>query len=66
MNKYEHICLASNFFSSYTAHELLQPGVCKDLYGRAKLSEASHQYWREERATPKEARGDNSWNRRIA
>lgn len=50
----------------HTAHELLQPSVCKDLPGRAKLPQASHQYWWEERATPKENRGDNSWNRRIA
>lgn len=53
----------NNFFifsPSYTAHELLQPSVCKDIYRRAKLPEAGHQYRREERATPKETRGDNS------
>lgn len=26
------------------SHELLQPSVCKDLPGRAKLPQASHQY----------------------
>lgn len=49
-----------------TANELLQSDVLKDVPRWTKLSQTSHQHWREERATPKETRGDYSRNRRIA